>query len=228
ICRAAAKRACCTTPTKVSPARCSRRWSVRGLVRIACATSWTSGHPPASSFSTTCRTCRSKPRAGASGDGSPRGMGARPFPAGSSWDVRRGAVLPFGAEPAARRGAGPLLTHPVVPLGLLHEALLVLGRQLRTVDGQRQLVELAGELERHLVVLVVHRCAGVGADVEGLVPLEDERDRVVHLLGAHDLAVDLEHSGAGLADAAQVVEGEGRDAEAVVLEVELERVLARR
>src|SRR5215475_6229872 len=85
-----------------------------------------------------------------------------------------------------------LLARVVVPLPFLDETLLVLGRELRPIDRQRQLVELAGERERHLVLLVVHRRAGVGTDVEGLVELHDDRDRVLHLLGADDLAVDLE------------------------------------
>ena len=54
---------------------------------------------------------------------------------------------------------------------------------------------------------------------------------MLHGLPRHLLAVDLEHTGAAAADAAHVVvEGEGGEAEAVVLEVEVElkRVLARR
>src|SRR5262249_2534019 len=74
-----------------------------------------------------------------------------------------------------------LFARVVVPLALLDETFLVLGCELRTVDGQRQLVELAGERERHLVVLVGHRRAGVGTDVEGLVELHDDRDRMLHL-----------------------------------------------
>ena len=68
--------------------------------------------------------------------------------------------------------------------------------------------------------------AGVGADVEGFVPLQDEGQGVLHLLRGDFLAVDLEHAGAAAADAAHVVEGERAGAEAIVLEVELEGVLA--
>ena len=46
--------------------------------------------------------------------------------------------------------------------------------------------------------------------------------------GLHCLAVHLERAGAGTAEAAHVVEGERADAEAVILEVELQRVLAGR
>src|SRR5262249_60347719 len=77
-------------------------------------------------------------------------------------------------------------------------------------------------------VLVVNRRAGVGADIERLVPLEDEPDTVVHLLRAYGLAIDLELPGARLPDAAHVVEGQRPDPEALVLEVELEGVLAGR
>ena len=62
-------------------------------------------------------------------------------------------------EPQCTRGRGrpasaevALLAGPVVPVGLL-EHLLVLGRELRPVDVQRQLDEVAGEVERHLVVV---------------------------------------------------------------------------
>ena len=94
---------------------------------------------------------------------------------------------------------------------------------------ERQLVELAGEGERHLVVRVVHRCAGVGADVEALVPLQDQRASCAPSSGvATSLPSTFSTPVPPLADAAHVVEGERADAEAVVLEVELERVLARR
>jgi acetyl esterase/lipase len=68
------------------------------------------------------------------------------------------------------------------------EPLLVFRRELRAIDRDRQLVDLAGEAERHLIVSVVHRRSGIGADVEGLVPLQDKRNRAVHLLGGHLLA----------------------------------------
>src|SRR5262245_8809734 len=48
----------------------------------------------------------------------------------------------------------------------------------------------------------------------------------IFLLARDLLAVDLEHPRTALADAAQVVEGERAHAEAVVLEVELDSVLA--
>ena len=57
---------------------------------------------------------------------------------------------------------------------------------------------------------------------------EDQRDGALHLLVGDRLAVDLEDAGAAAADAAHAVEGERAHAEPVVLEVELERVLAGR
>ena len=56
--------------------------------------------------------------------------------------------------------------------------LMFLARQLYRPELEGQLVDLAVEAERHLVVLVVHRRAGVDPDVEGLVSRQQERDRV--------------------------------------------------
>jgi hypothetical protein len=67
----------------------------------------------------------------------------------------------------------------------------------------------------------------VWADVEVLVPLDDERDSVLHGLARRLLAIDLEYAGAAAADAAHIVGGEFAEAEAVVFEVELERVFTR-
>ena len=47
--------------------------------------------------------------------------------------------------------------------------LLVRCRKLHRPEVEGQQVDGAGEGERHLIVLLVHRCAGVNADVEGLV-----------------------------------------------------------
>src|SRR5262249_13288964 len=85
ISRAASKRTSWTTPAYVRPAPCSRRWSVRALVRTEWATRRTSTGPPASNTPTICRTRRSKSRAEASrGGGCPRPIwsrtGAAPVP----------------------------------------------------------------------------------------------------------------------------------------------------
>src|SRR6185437_2482066 len=58
-----------------------------------------------------------------------------------------------------------LLAHSIAPPYRL-QLPDVLCRELRPVDLERQLVELAGEPERYLVVLVIHGRAGVGAYVE--------------------------------------------------------------
>ena len=105
--------------------------------------------------------------------------------------------------------------------------LMSSGDELRPIDLDRQLVELAGEGEGRLVVGIVHAGQRVGADIEALVPLQDHRQRLVHLLGSDHLAVDLQRAGAGAADAAEVVEGERAGAHAVILEVELDRVACR-
>ena len=102
------------------------------------------------------------------------------------------------------------------------------GDSLRTIDLDRQLVEPGRQWERRFVVGVVHAGERVRADIEALVPLQDHRQRTLHLDGLHCLAVHLERAGAGTAEAAHVVEGEGADAEAVVFEVELDGVLAGR
>src|SRR6266851_7566153 len=91
--------------------------------------------------------------------------------------------------------------HLVLLPHLLLQFLDVLLRQFRPVELEGQLVQLAGELERHLIVLVVHRRAGVGADVEVLVPLQDQRQRALHLLVGDLLAVHLEQARAAAADA---------------------------
>jgi hypothetical protein len=43
-------------------------------------------------------------------------------------------------------------------------------RELRPVECNRQLVDLAGELERDLIVVVVYWRVGICSNVEGLVP----------------------------------------------------------
>src|SRR5262245_5191507 len=127
---------------------------------------------------------------------------------GSHWSAgetygTKGRRPPCEGRPAFRDATlANLLGHPVVARGRL-ELLDVRRRQLRPIDLQRQLVELAGELERDLVVLVVHRRAGVGPDVEVLVPLQDQRNSALHS-PRHLLAVDFEHTSAAAADTAQI------------------------
>ena len=87
-----------------------------------------------------------------------------------------GASQPRGRIRCLSSLAGRIVVHRLL------ELLDVLGRELRAVDGQRQLVELAGEAEGGLVVLVGHRRAGIGAHVEALAPLHEHRDGLLHLL----------------------------------------------
>src|ERR1017187_1757627 len=115
----------------------------------------------------------------------------------------------------------------IVAFSLL-QLLNVRRRQLRPVNRKRQFVELPGEGERNLIVLVLHRSASVGANVKVLVPLQDQRQGVLHRLRGHRLAVDLENAGTAAADTAHVVEGERSHAKTAVPEVEFERVLAGR
>src|SRR5215831_17726677 len=98
------------------------------------------------------------------------------------------------------------------PRGAIHEPPFVFRRKLRTVDGQRQLVQLAGEAEGYLVIIRDRR-AGVGANVEVLVPLHDERNGMRDALARHLLAIDLEHTSAAAANAAHIVVGERADTE---------------
>src|SRR5690606_31241931 len=105
--------------------------------------------------------------------------------------------------------------------------LVVLGRGMRAVALDCQLVDLSVDGVVWLVVLVVDAGERVGTHVEVLVPLQDQRDGALHGLPRDLLAVDLEHALAAAADPADAVEGERADAEPVIGEGELERVLAR-
>ena len=77
--------------------------------------------------------------------------------------------------------ATPLLT--ALP-AVFFSCSFFLGRKhLRRPQLHCQLADLAGELEWHLVVLIVHRRAGVDADIEGLIPREaDGQLRVMEWL----------------------------------------------
>jgi hypothetical protein len=113
------------------------------------------------------------------------------------------------------RGAGGILQ-------LLH----VRGRQLRPIERDGYLVDLAGEGERHLVVAVIHRCGAGLADVERLVKRQDQGKGPLELLGRHHLVVHLQRPGAAAADTARIVVRQRRLAEPVVPEVVHDRMLA--
>src|SRR5262245_31871200 len=108
------------------------------------------------------------------------------------------------------------------------EFLDVLGRQLRSVDRQREFVNLSGKLERHLVVTIIHRGTGISADVEVLVPLHNQWNGMLHTLSCYFSAIDFEHAGAASTNSTYAIEGKGFDAHTVVFKVEFQRMLARR
>ena len=68
-----------------------------------------------------------------------------------------------------------LLANLVVALRL-HQLLLIFRGELRPVNGERDLVDLAGKGERRLVVLVAHPSQCIRADVEALVPFPISRE----------------------------------------------------
>src|SRR5215475_13447047 len=115
--------------------------------------------------------------------------------------------------------AGALLARLIIALAQrVHDALLRLGHLLR-LELEGELVELAGEAERHVVPVFeeADRRAGIHADIKALIPLEGEGNRVLHGLLVHLLAVHAQRAGAAFAEAA-----------AVELEIEDERVLTGR
>src|ERR1035441_4651179 len=96
------------------------------------------------------------------------------------------------------------------------EFYLILGRKSALAEFNHDFLELAGELERHLTLVIFHnRRAGVLADVERLIKREAQGDGVVDLALRYLLAVHRERAGAALAEAG-----------AVVFEVELDGMLA--
>ena len=74
----------------------------------------------------------------------------------------------------------------------IRQLLLVLRRQLRGIERDRQLVDRASECEWDLIIVVIHRRTGVRADVEGLIPRQEQRHRAVHRLRRDHFAIDLE------------------------------------
>src|SRR5207248_1415937 len=72
-------------------------------------------------------------------------------------------------------------------LHALFEFLDVFGRQLRTINLDREFVKLRREWEGHLVISLVHAGKCVRADIEGFVELQDDRDGMFHLLSDYFL-----------------------------------------
>jgi hypothetical protein len=88
--------------------------------------------------------------------------------------------------------------------GFTHLRLIQLG-QLQWSELEGQLVDLAVEAERHLIVLVVHRRMRIYSNVKGLVTHHQECDCVRDLPRSDDLVVHLQHTGAALRDAGTVI-----------------------
>src|SRR3954470_13117597 len=80
-------------------------------------------------------------------------------------------------------------------------SLFVLGGHLRWFQLDCQLVELAGEAKRRLVVLVVHACAGIDSDIERLINRHEGRNGVWSGLPGNLLAVHGQDAGAALSHA---------------------------
>src|SRR5271168_594487 len=117
---------------------------------------------------------------------------------------------------------------PLVRRGALgsFQLLDILRTQHRRIERDGHLVDRAGEFERHLVVLVVHRIGAAAADVKCLVERLDRWKGMLQRLSGHNLAVHLKRSGASPADTAYIVVRKRPRAEPVVLEVIFDRMLA--
>src|SRR5262249_33683115 len=97
------------------------------------------------------------------------------------------------------------------------DGLLVIAAQLRWPELEGQLVDLAGERERHLVVLVVDWRAGVDAHVESFVDGYQEWSGMRDLLAGDFVAIHPQGADPAFAEARPIV-----------FEVEHDGVLARR
>src|ERR1700733_6148766 len=97
------------------------------------------------------------------------------------------------------------------------EALLILSTKRLRFQTNRQLVELPCESERHLVVLVVHRRAGVDADIKGFVNRHEKRYGVGNPFAGHSVSVNGQHAVSAFTETGTVV-----------FEVKHDSVLARR
>ena len=94
---------------------------------------------------------------------------------------------------------------------------MVIARRLRRPKLERQLIELPGEAERHLVILVINGGTRVDAHVKSFVDGHDERNGVRDFPGGDVLIVDPQDASAAFAES-----------RAIVFEFEHEGVLARR
>src|SRR5262245_63578710 len=118
---------------------------------------------------------------------------------------RRGRTLPRSGIPPS---SSPATTQGQLILGSsqppLNGPLYGFGELLRP-ELEGQLVERAGEPERHLIIPVVHRSARIDADVERFIDGHQERDGVRDFFRRDFLAIDFQDAGAALAKAGTVV-----------------------
>src|SRR5262249_4172082 len=124
------------------------------------------------------------------------------------------------SERSQRSASGPLEDVAGIPMGCpqlcsvqliprsgegVLDDLMVIAGQLRWPELEGQLVDLAGEAERQLIVLVVDWRAGVDAHVECFVDGYQEWSGVRDLLGRDFSAVHPQDAGAALAEARSIV-----------------------
>jgi hypothetical protein len=83
--------------------------------------------------------------------------------------------------------------------------LMILARELHRPELVSDLRDLAGEAERQLVIAIVHRRAGIHADIESLVQCHEEWNGVRDFLVGDLPVVHLQHAGAALAESGAVV-----------------------
>ncbi len=87
-------------------------------------------------------------------------------------------------------------------------------------------MELAGEAEGGLIILVGHRRAGIGTHVEVFIPLHGHGNGLFHLPGGDHLAVDLEIAGSAAAQATGAAVLQCSGTQTIVFEVEFKGVPA--
>src|SRR5215831_8692634 len=83
----------------------------------------------------------------------------------------------------------------------------LLGSKIVCTQTDHELAEGAGELERHLVGIILDdRRAGIGADVERFIEREPRLNRALDAALRHLLAVNQQRAHAALADTATIVD----------------------
>src|SRR5262245_58440046 len=83
--------------------------------------------------------------------------------------------------------------------------LMVLARKLLRSKLEGELVELAGEAERHLIVLVVYGRAGIDTHVEGLIDTHEEWNGVGYFPSLNFLIIYLQNACSTFAKARTVI-----------------------